>query len=87
MVEIGSYLFKVASFNILTKTITFACLNFLTNQCEEIVVNLSTKPTYSMGRRANNEFARDDQHMSGFHAKIYFFNGKFILEDMGSTNG
>jgi hypothetical protein len=40
-----------------------------------------------MGRRANNDFARDDQHMSGFHAKIYFFNGKFILEDMGSTNG
>jgi hypothetical protein len=25
--------------------------------------------------------------MSGTHAKIYFFNGKFILEDMGSTNG
>ena len=40
-----------------------------------------------MGRRANNDFARDDQHMSGTHAKIYFFNEKFILEDMGSTNG
>jgi len=40
-----------------------------------------------MGRRNTNDFYRDDQHMSGTHAKIYFLNGKFILEDMGSTNG
>jgi hypothetical protein len=34
MIEIGSYLFKVASFNIFMKTITFACLNFITHQSE-----------------------------------------------------
>lgn len=46
---------------------------------EELFIDLSQKPTFSFGRRNNNDFARDDQHMSGTHAKIYFFNGKFVL--------
>lgn len=50
-------------------------------------MDFTSRPAFSMGRRNNNDFYRDDQHMSGTHAKIYFLNGKFILEDMGSTNG
>ena len=54
---------------------------------EERTFDFTKKPSFYFGRRNNNDFARDDQHMSGTHAKITFSNGKFILEDMGSTNG
>lgn len=53
----------------------------------DVFVDLTDKPFFSFGRRSSNNFFYDDQHMSGTHAKISFFNGQFVLEDMGSTNG
>lgn len=85
LVEMGSYLMKVREIN--DGRISFDVLNLISNMNEELVLDFSQKVSYSFGRRATNDFARDDQHMSGQHAKIYFFNGKVILEDMGSTNG
>lgn len=59
----------------------------MTTVQEKLTIDLTNKNNYSIGRRIHNDFYRDDQHMSSTHAKIYYFNGKFILEDMGSTNG
>ena len=77
-VEMGSYLMKVREIGKEGK-ICFDILNLITNMNEELVLDFTQKVSYSFGRRASNDFARDDQHMSGQHAKIYYFNGKVIL--------
>ena len=46
---------------------------------EELVLDFTQKSSYSFGRRAANDFFRDDMHMSGQHAKIYYMKGKVIL--------
>lgn len=45
-------------------------MNIVSGMKEELTINLSQKPCFYFGRRNNNDFARDDQHMSGTHAKI-----------------
>lgn len=54
---------------------------------ETLLVDLKDKQKYSFGRRKENNFQRDDKHMSGMHCKITFFNNNFYIEDYGSTNG
>lgn len=54
---------------------------------EELTIDLNQKTCFYFGRKSSNDFTRDDQHMSGTHSRIYFENGKFILEDLDSTNG
>lgn len=50
-------------------------------------VDLKSRPKFTFGRRKENDFQRDDKHMSGMHSKITYFNGSFYIEDYGSTNG
>ena len=46
-----------------------------------------SKP-YSIGRKNNNEFfLPDDHHLSNIHARIYYYENKFVLEDLNTTNG
>ena len=42
----------------------------------------------TIGRKPNNliNFA-DDQHLSNIHATVSYSDGKFYVEDMGTTNG
>jgi pSer/pThr/pTyr-binding forkhead associated (FHA) protein len=87
LIELGSYLFTVKETLNHSKCINLECLNVVTSMMEELCIDLTQKPNYLFGRKNNNDFARDDQHMSGTHAKIFFFNGKFFLEDIDSTNG
>lgn len=82
----GSYLFKVGRI-IGPKQIVLKCTDLNKNETQYIDIDLQVKPSYTFGRKKENDFARDDQHMSGSHANIYFFNGMFILEDICSTNG
>jgi pSer/pThr/pTyr-binding forkhead associated (FHA) protein len=37
-------------------------------------VDLEVKSKYTFGRRKENDFQRDDKHMSGMHCKITYFN-------------
>lgn len=50
-------------------------------------INLKESGKFTFGRRKENNFQKNDKHMSGLHCKIIFFNDKFYLEDFGSTNG
>lgn len=45
-------------------------MNINTGMKEELCIDLNQKPCFYFGRKNNNDFARDDQHMSGTHARI-----------------
>ena len=45
----------------------------------EIIVNLTNRKHFSFGRKDTNDFFYDDQHLSGIHSKISYFNGRFTL--------
>lgn len=44
-------------------------------------------PTITVGRSPENVVCIPDPYISRFHAKIVYENGKFYIEDVGSTNG
>jgi hypothetical protein len=77
-IEIGSYIFKVKSMN--QNTMDLLCIhNNRLSEPENININLNDKKYFIFGRRKQNDFYREDQHMSGQHAKIFLLNDKFIL--------
>ena len=41
----------------------------------------------SIGRDSSNEIAINDAEISRRHARLTFQGGKYVIEDMGSTNG
>ncbi len=41
----------------------------------------------TIGRNQANQMVLSSQSVSGFHAKIYFEDGRYMLEDLKSTNG
>lgn len=42
----------------------------------------------TVGRKPNNTIHFvDDQHLSNLHASISFRDGRYYIEDMGTTNG
>lgn len=41
----------------------------------------------TIGRDSSNEIAINDAEVSRHHARLTFQGGKFVLEDLGSTNG
>ena len=45
------------------------------------------KAQLSLGRDGSNDIVVDDRGVSGFHANIFFENGKVEVVDLGSTNG
>lgn len=51
-----------------------------------VVVPLGTAPV-TIGRAPDNTLVVDDDYASSHHAKIYQADGRWIVEDTGSTNG
>lgn len=49
------------------------------------VVPISRELT--IGRKEDNMIVLSENYVSGHHARIYIRNGKYILEDLNSTNG
>ncbi len=41
----------------------------------------------TIGRNKNNQMVLPSRAVSNFHVKIYFEDGRYMLEDMDSTNG
>jgi hypothetical protein len=41
----------------------------------------------SIGRSADADVRIDDRYASGLHARVYARDGRFVVEDLGSTNG
>ena len=46
-----------------------------------------TSPTFTIGRKSDNDLALDDPSISGHHAKIVKIQEVWFLEDLASTNG
>ncbi len=59
-------------------------LKFETSIIKEI--NLD-KPSFTVGRKADNDIVLDHTTVSGHHCKVYDAGGTFFVEDLGSTNG
>lgn len=43
--------------------------------------------TLTIGRNKFNQMVLSSQSVSNYHAKIYFEDGRYMLEDLNSTNG
>jgi len=41
----------------------------------------------TVGRASENQLVLDDDYVSGKHARFYAENGRWFVEDIGSTNG
>jgi pSer/pThr/pTyr-binding forkhead associated (FHA) protein len=52
-----------------------------------VVVPLIDGKSIMIGRSAENDLKLDQASISGKHARVSFDNGKFIIEDLASTNG
>jgi pSer/pThr/pTyr-binding forkhead associated (FHA) protein len=46
-----------------------------------------TKPTFTIGRKPDNDLVLDDPTVSGHHARIVKIQATYLLEDLKSTNG
>jgi len=95
IIEIGSYQFQVTNINISYNTDGFEDLGKSTitleiydgpEDFEKAKAVIEDKGT--IGRKQTNiiHFV-DDLHMSNLHCTISLMGPKFVLEDMGSTNG
>jgi len=49
--------------------------------------SLADQPSSMIGREAINDIPLNDPEVSRRHARIEFADGRYILEDLGSTNG
>lgn len=49
------------------------------------IISLGNKIT--IGRNKSNQMVLPSQSVSNFHAQIYFEDGRYMLEDLNSTNG
>lgn len=45
------------------------------------------KPSYTLGRKPDNDIVLDNAAVSGHHAKMYESGGTWFVEDLNSTNG
>jgi pSer/pThr/pTyr-binding forkhead associated (FHA) protein len=84
VIEMGSYLFIVV--NVTSEELVMR-YSITEADAKEIVISSKLNKGFNIGRKNVAELFLDDQHMSGFHAKISFLGDKFIIEDMSSTNG
>jgi pSer/pThr/pTyr-binding forkhead associated (FHA) protein len=41
----------------------------------------------TLGRAADNTIVLDDDYASGYHARLRPYEGRWLVEDLGSTNG
>lgn len=59
-------------------------LKFNDSVLKEIVME---RPTFTIGRRPDNDLVIDNAAVSGHHARIIEKDGAFFIEDLASTNG
>lgn len=61
------------------------CSNDSSSLLEEDIISIGNK--LSIGRNRENQLILTSPAVSNYHAKIYFEDGRYILEDNSSTNG
>lgn len=48
---------------------------------------ITVKKEATFGRESDNTVVLQDPYTSGYHTRIYRNNGRFVIEDLESTNG
>jgi predicted component of type VI protein secretion system len=46
-----------------------------------------TQPLIALGRELDNDMVIEDSRVSRHHAQLFFQHGRYVLRDLGSTNG
>jgi hypothetical protein len=88
LIEMGSFLMEVKQVCKELKLINLSILHMISRQTCELTIGLQEGCSFfSFGRRKTNNFAFDDEHLSGIHAKIFMLHNEFVIEDQHSTNG
>jgi pSer/pThr/pTyr-binding forkhead associated (FHA) protein len=88
LVEMGSFLLEVRGVDPQARLLAIGVTHMASKgSCELTVALQDGCSSFSFGRRKNNDFAFDDEHLSGMHARIFLLHGQFVLEDLHSTNG
>jgi len=64
-------------------------LNLRTDEFREIILSPESSPHGEcvIGRHPNCDLILDSPEVSGFHAKIIFQDGEYLLNDLSSKNG
>jgi predicted component of type VI protein secretion system len=82
VLEMGSNQFQASLVGgILTLTI-------VEGPAHDLVMEIPKQGKVTIGRKPNNLINfQDDQHLSNIHSSILSIDGKYFIEDMGTTNG
>ena len=59
----------------------------LRRQNDQVAIGNLDSPRLTLGRDVSNDIVLDESSVSGFHALILCEQGRFIVADLGSTNG
>ncbi len=59
-------------------------LKFESAVIKEIILD---KPTYTIGRKPDNDIVLEHSTVSGHHCRVYASGGTYFVEDLNSTNG
>lgn len=63
-------------------------LTIIEGPAHDTVIDIPKQSKITIGRKPNNLLNfQDDQHLSNLHSTITYQDGKFYIEDMGTTNG
>jgi pSer/pThr/pTyr-binding forkhead associated (FHA) protein len=90
IIELGSYHFQVTSIRSdqdIAELILLIVEGNPLNKDIRLSCKTSQPTSFKIGRKETNEVFFEDTHMSNVHANISYSNGKFVFEDMSSTNG
>jgi pSer/pThr/pTyr-binding forkhead associated (FHA) protein len=64
------------------------CLSIIEGPAQGLITEIPKQPKTVVGRKSNNYINfPDDQHLSNMHSTISYTDGKYFIEDMGTTNG
>lgn len=82
VIEMGSNQFQASLIGgVMTLTI-------IEGPANSLILEIPKQGKVTIGRKPNNLFNfPDDQHLSNIHSTISYCDGKYYIEDMGTTNG
>lgn len=63
-------------------------LAIIEGPAHDMIMEIPKQSKVTIGRKPNNLLNfPDDQHLSNIHSTISWIEGKYYIEDMGTTNG
>lgn len=82
VIEMGSNQFQASVIG------TMLNLTIIEGPAQGLLLDIPKQGKVTIGRKPNNLFNfPDDQHLSNIHSTISFCDGRYYIEDMGTTNG